>query len=85
MFFQGEYIRSYSAGRMNDPVVKDFSRWDLSVRQRVTPNISVFFNLNNIAGVEEEVYTVDRLHIWETLRSSQRYGLTGDLGVRVEL
>jgi len=85
VFFQGEYNRSYSAGRMNDPVVKDFSRWDLSVRQRITPNISVFFNLNNIAGVEEEVYTVDRVHIWETLRSSQRYGLTGDLGVRVEL
>jgi hypothetical protein len=70
---------------MSDPVVKEFSRWDLSIRQRVTPNISVFFNLNNFTAVEEEVFTADRVHDWEALRSSQRYDLSGDLGVRVEL
>jgi len=84
VFFQGEYNRSYSAGRRSDPVVKDFSRWDLSLRQRVTPNISVFFNLNNFTSVEEEVYSTNRVENWEVLRSSQQYGLTGDLGVRVE-
>jgi hypothetical protein len=84
VFFQGEYNRSYSAGRLNDPVVKDFSRWDLSLRQRITPNISVFFNMNNFTGVQEEVYTTDRVNDWEVLQSSQQYGLTADLGVRVE-
>ena len=84
VFFQSEYTRSYSASRMSDPAVQDFSRWDLSLRQRLTPNISVFFNLNNFTSVEEEVYTADHLNDWETLRSSQKYGLTGDLGVRVE-
>jgi outer membrane receptor protein involved in Fe transport len=84
VFFQGEYNRSYSAGRMGDPVVRDFSRWDLSLRQRVTPNISVFFNLNNFTSVEEEVYTTNRVDNWEVLQSSQKYGLSGDLGVRVE-
>jgi len=85
VFFQGEYNRSYSAGRLNDPVVKDFSRWDLSLRQRITPNVSVFFNINNLTSVQEEVYTTDRVHNWEVLRSSQQYGLTADLGIRVEL
>ena len=84
VFFQGEYNRSYSAGRRGDPVVKDFSRWDLSLRQRITPNISVYCNLNNLTSVEEEVYTTDRVDNWDALRSSQRFGLTGDLGVRVE-
>jgi TonB-dependent receptor len=84
VFFQGEYNRSYSAGRLNDPVVKDFSRWDLSLRQRVTPNISVFFNMNNFTSVKEEVYTTDRVNDWDVLQSSQQYGLTADLGVRVE-
>jgi TonB-dependent receptor len=85
VFFQTEYTRSYSASRMSDPVVQDFTRWDLTLRQRVTPNISVFFNLNNFTSVEEEVYTTDHLHNWDALRSSQKYGLTGDLGVRLEL
>jgi TonB-dependent receptor len=84
VFFQGEYNRSYTARRTSDPVVKQFSRWDLSLRQRVTDYLSVFFNLNNITSVEEKVYTDNQPDAWETLRSNQRYGLTGDLGVRLE-
>jgi TonB-dependent receptor len=86
VFFQGEYNRSYSASRRSDPVVQPFSRWDLSLKQRMTENISVFFNLNNFTSVEEQVNTANRdpNANWETLRSNQRYGLTGDLGVRVE-
>jgi TonB-dependent receptor len=86
VFFQGEYNRSYSASRRSDPVVQPFSRWDISLKQRLTENISVFLNLNNFTSVEEQVYTANRdpNANWETLTSNQRYGLTGDLGVRVE-
>jgi TonB-dependent receptor len=86
VFFQGEYNRSYSASRRSDPVVQNFSRWDLSLKQRLTENISVLFNINNLTSVEEQVYTVNRdpSANWETLTSNQRYGLTGDLGVRIE-
>ena len=84
VFFQGEYNRSYSASRRSDPVVQNFSRWDLSLRQRMTENFSVFFNLNNFSSVEEQVYTTNRVANWETLTSNQLYGLSGDLGVRVE-
>jgi TonB-dependent receptor len=86
VFFQGDYNRSYSAGRRSDPVVQKFSRWDLSLRQRLSDNFSVFLNLNNITSVAEEVYTVDRdpRNIWEALASSQQYGMSGDLGVRFE-
>jgi hypothetical protein len=67
-------------------VVQKFSRWDLSLRQRLNDNFSVFLNLNNITSVAEEVYTVDRdpRNIWEALASSQQYGMSGDLGVRFE-
>jgi TonB-dependent receptor len=85
VFYQGEYNRSYSAGRLNDPVVKPFYRWDLSLRQRFTENISVFFSLNNFTSVQEDVNTIDRVNNWEALRSSQQYGMTSELGVRVEL
>ncbi len=85
VFFQGQYNSSYSASGMNDPVVQSYSRWDLSLRQRLTDHISVFFNLNNFTSVIENVQTVDHVHGYEALRSSQQFGLTGDLGVRVEL
>lgn len=85
VFFQGEYNRSYSASRRSDPVVQNFSRWDLTLRQRLTENISVFLNLNNFTSVEEQVYTTNRVALWEQLTSSQMYGLSGDLGVRLEL
>jgi TonB-dependent receptor len=86
VFFQGEYNHSYSASRRGDPVVQSFSRWDLSLKQRLTENISVYINLNNLSSVDEQVYTVNRdpNANWETLTVNQRYGLTGDLGVRIE-
>jgi len=86
VFFQGEYNRSYSAGRLSDPVVQKFSRWDLSLRQRLTDHVSVFLNLNNLTSIAEDVYTADRdpANTWEALSSSQQYGLSGDLGVRLE-
>lgn len=85
VFFQGEYNRVYSAQRTSDPVVRPFSRWDLSLRQRVTENVSFFFNLNNFTSVQEDQFTANRKDNWEALRSSERYGLTGDVGVRIEL
>ena len=84
VFFQDEYNRSYSAGRLNDPVVQNFWRWDLSLRQRVTENLSFFFDLNNFTSVVEDVYTTDRVDNWSTLRSSQQYGMSGNLGARLE-
>jgi TonB-dependent receptor len=84
VFFQGEYNRSYSASRRSDPVVQSFSRWDLSLKQRLTDNISVFFNLNNFTSTEEQVYTANRVAMWETLTSNQLYDLSGDLGIRIE-
>jgi outer membrane receptor protein involved in Fe transport len=84
VFFQDEYNRSYSAGRLNDPVVQSFTRWDLSLRQRVTENLSFFFDLNNFTNTIEDVYTTDRVHNWSALRSSVEYGLSGNLGVRLE-
>jgi hypothetical protein len=50
----------------------------------VTENLSFFFDLNNFTNTVEDVYTTDRVHNWSALRSSQEYGLSGNLGVRLE-
>lgn len=85
VFFQGEYNSSYSASGLSDRVQSKFSRWDVAVRQRITENISLFFNLNNFTSIEEEALAVSRVYGWSRLNSNSKYGLTGDLGVRIEL
>lgn len=90
VFFQGEFSRSFSARRDSDPVAKQFSRWDLSLKQRINENVSVFLNVNNLTSIAEDRTRVHTGAIpgsvpYEVLTSSQRYGLSGDFGVRVEL
>ncbi|MBI5473840.1 MAG: TonB-dependent receptor [Ignavibacteriae bacterium] len=86
VFFQSEYARSYSASSVStDPIVQSFSKWDLTLKQRLTDNISVFLNLNNFTTVLEDINRRNSVDAWETLGSSQKYGLTGDIGVRIEL
>jgi TonB-dependent receptor len=84
IFYQAEYNRQYSANRRSDPVERAFSRWDLTLKQRVTEYLSLFLNLNNLTNAQEEYYTVNREDNWQAPRSNQQYGLTGDLGVRLE-
>lgn len=85
VFFQGEFARSYSASRESDPVVQRFSRWDLSLKQRITEKISVFFNMNNFTSIWEDVHRMNTIDNWETLTSSQRFGIASDIGVRIDL
>jgi TonB-dependent receptor len=84
VFYQGDYYQSYSARRTSDPIVKQFSRWDLTLKQRLTDYLSIFFYLNNFTSVQEDNATANQRDSWEALRSSRRYGLTADLGVRFE-
>jgi TonB-dependent receptor len=85
VFHQGEYARSYSATRESNPTVQKFSRWDLSLKQRLSDNLSFFFNMNNFTSVVEDVKRVNQRDNWDALSTSQRYGLSADFGVRIEL
>ena len=85
VFHQGEFNREYSTNGFDDPVVSSFTRWDLSLKQRVTKNVSVLFDLNNITNVEEGESTHSRIGGWTLLTQSQKYGLSGGLGVRIDL
>ncbi len=85
VFHQGEYNRSFSASGRSDEVVDSFTRWDLSVRQRLMDQLSVFFFLNNFTSVEETTTIRNIPNNWTLLNTSQKYGLTMELGLRLEL
>jgi TonB-dependent receptor len=85
LFHQADYTRSFAGDGNGDRVVKSYSRLDFSVKQKITDFITVFLNLNNLTGTEEPVNSTYITPGWDLPVSSQRYGLTGDFGVRVEL
>ena len=85
VFHQGEYNRSFSASGRSDEVVDSFTRWDLSVRQRFTDYLSAFFFLNNFTNVEETTTIKNIPNNWILLNTSQKYGPSYELGLRLEI
>ncbi|UCF64706.1 MAG: TonB-dependent receptor, partial [bacterium] len=85
VFHQGEYNTSFSRQSRTDGVQDSFTRWDFAVRQRINRNFSVFLNVNNILNAYEGGSVVDRILDRSFITSRQSYGVTGDLGVRIDL
>ncbi len=59
-----------------------YERWDLSVQQKITSNIQLFVNLNNINARPDKSYTGSTL---SNPRYFEYYGFTMDLGARLNL
>jgi len=85
LFHQAEYNMSYSASGVNDRVANSFTRLDLAVKQQITHHFSVMLNLNNLTDTAESTSIVNRSQGWKLVSSSERYGLTGNLGLRLTL
>lgn len=85
IFHQGEFNRTFSAGGLTDGITGKYTRWDLTVKQRFSDHISLLMSISNLLDVEENTYTTNRLYNWTRLNTSQRYGLTADIGVRIDL
>jgi TonB-dependent receptor len=85
LYHQGEYTRSFTSNGRGDRVVKSYSRLDLSLKQKITSNISVLLNINNLTDTEEPVSSSYTGPGWDLPVTSQKYGVTADFGVRLEL
>lgn len=85
VYYQGEFNSSFSPGGLTDATTGSFSRWDLTVKQRATQNISLILTVSNLLDVEEKNYTLNRVYDWRRPNLSEKYGLTADIGVRIDL
>jgi outer membrane receptor protein involved in Fe transport len=85
LFHQSEYNISFSASGITDRIANSFTRLDLAVKQQITDNFSVMLNLNNLTNTAESTSIVNRNQGWTLLTTSERYGLTGNLGLRLTL
>ena len=83
VFHQSEYNRTFSPDGKSDTVVDSFTRWDFVLKQEIFKNASVLLNVNNFTNVEEGTSSLNRVQGWHLLNTSEVYGLTGDLGLRL--
>ncbi|MFH1213098.1 MAG: TonB-dependent receptor [Candidatus Neomarinimicrobiota bacterium] len=84
VFHQGEYNVSYSANGESDRVNNPFTRVDLTLKQGINDNISVFLNITNLTNIEEGNSIYNRVYDRKLFSNSERYGLMSDFGITVE-
>jgi outer membrane receptor protein involved in Fe transport len=84
LYYQSEYNSAFSANSQRDEVRGSYTKLDIAVKQKITPNISLLFNANNVLDMVEDRFSINRIDDWRRLTSSERYGPTVDLGVRLD-
>ncbi len=84
-FHQTEYNMSFSPDGRSDRINGSFTKLDMIMKYQFTDNISVQLNANNLTNLEEEDFLDDKVNGYKIPRNSSRYGLTADLGIRIDL
>ena len=85
LFHQGEHNVSYSASGLSDQITNAYTRIDLALKQRITDNLSLFINISNLTNVEDGTSIYNRVEDRKLFNQSEKYGLTADLGVTLQL
>jgi len=85
LFYQGEYNQSFSASGLSDQIINSFTRLDLALKYQITRNIAVMVNLSNLTNIDDRNSIYNRSTGWKILNTSEQYGFTADLGVRLNL
>jgi TonB-dependent receptor len=83
VFYQGEFNASFSPDGKTDGLTGSYTRSDLTVKQKLTPNVALTLAISNIFDVDETTSTTNRVDNWTRPSTSQRYGRTADFGVRI--
>ena len=85
LFHQSEYYSSFSPTGRSDRIIQGYNRLDLTLKQKILEYLSVQLSINNLTNLKDDNLLYNRVNGYKILRTSQQYGLTADLGVRVDL
>ncbi len=85
LFHQSEYFSSFSPTGRGDVIIAGYDRIDLALKQKLTNYLTIQLDINNLTNLKDENMIDNRVNQYIIPNTSQRYGLTGDLGVRIDL
>ncbi|QQS35309.1 MAG: TonB-dependent receptor [Ignavibacteriales bacterium] len=85
LFHKGKHIDSFDADGNNVRETLVFNRIDLAMKQKINDNLSFFLNINNLTNSEDGYTRVYKLWNSELFDQSEKYGLTADFGLTLEL
>ena len=85
LFHQSEYNLSFTPSGRGDLVVNGYTRIDLALKQKINEHISVLLNVQNLTNIKDANSLYDRVNNYKILSSEERYGLTADFGVTLNL
>lgn len=85
LFHKSKHIVTVSANSKTDRETMVFNRIDLAMKQKINDHLSVFLNINNLTNTEDGTTIINRMANRELFDQSEKYGLTADFGLTVEL
>ncbi len=85
LFHQSQYNLSFTPTGRGDLVVNGFTRIDLALKQKINEHVSVLLNVQNLTNIKDSNSLYDRVNQYKVLNFEDRYGLTADFGVTLEL
>lgn len=85
LFHQSEYNVSFTPSGRGDIVANPFTRIDLAMKQRLTGYLSLILNVNNLTNIREGNSIYNRVNGYKIANTSERYGITADFGVIIEI
>lgn len=87
VFHQDAYTTSFTSNAQEgyDNATDSFTRLDLAFTQAIGPRARLLLNVNNLTGVEERAIRYNSVVDRTDVNSSEIYGTTFDLGLRLDL
>ena len=74
---------------MADQITTAFTRVDMTFKQGITDNFYIFMNISNATNLEDgsiiKNSSIDQGFDRRLFNQSEKYGLTADFGVRLQL
>ncbi len=78
-------MRHFSSDQTSDGVQGKYTKVDIKLNQKITNNLSVSLDLNNITNSEDLRQIDNRAQGWQLYDYSNKYGMSANLGVRLDL
>jgi len=85
LFHQSDYYSSYSPSGRSDALIAGYNRVDLALKQKVTDYLTILLNIQNLTNLKDVNQIDNKVNNYVIPNTSSRFGLTGDLGVIIEL